>query len=110
MFPDNPAAVWAKLANEFEVETVPGDHLGIMTTHFESLASVLSRFVREPALSVSCRPAGSRYRGGSYRMQVRPEFPANPPFSYAAFDVNSGQVPSPVPAIPSSFTANGCTN
>ena len=46
-FPANPAAVWASLANEFEVETVPGDHLGIMTTHFQSLASVLSRFVRE---------------------------------------------------------------
>jgi thioesterase domain-containing protein len=46
-FPDDPAAVWGKLANGFEVETVPGDHLGIMTTHFQRLASVLSRLVQE---------------------------------------------------------------
>jgi len=41
-FPEDPAAVWAKLVNEIEVKTVPGDHLGIVTTHFESLASALS--------------------------------------------------------------------
>jgi acetoacetyl-CoA synthetase len=46
-FPDDPVAVWRKLAEEFEVETVPGDHLGIMTTHFDTLASVISRFVKE---------------------------------------------------------------
>jgi hypothetical protein len=28
---------------------VPGDHLGIMTTHFESLASVISGFLRGAA-------------------------------------------------------------
>lgn len=46
-FPDDPAAIWAKLANEFEVDAVPGDHLGIMTTHYASLASVLSRYLKE---------------------------------------------------------------
>jgi thioesterase domain-containing protein/acyl carrier protein len=46
-FPDDPVAVWANLAEEFEVETVPGDHLGIITTHFEALAAVLSRYLRE---------------------------------------------------------------
>jgi thioesterase domain-containing protein len=46
-FPDDPRAVWAKLAGGFEVETVPGDHLGMLTTHSESLASVLSRYVKE---------------------------------------------------------------
>ena len=46
-FPDDPVAVWANLAAEFEVETVPGDHLGILTTHFESLGSVLSRYLQE---------------------------------------------------------------
>jgi len=46
-FPADPVAVWDQLAQEFEVETVPGDHLGIMTTHFDSLASVISRFVKE---------------------------------------------------------------
>jgi acetoacetyl-CoA synthetase len=46
-FPDDPVAVWAKLATEFEVETVPGDHRGILNTHFEQLASLLSRYLRE---------------------------------------------------------------
>jgi len=31
----------------FEVQTVPGDHLGIMTAHFEALAAVLSRLLVE---------------------------------------------------------------
>jgi acetoacetyl-CoA synthetase len=46
-FPADPAAVWAHLANKFEVETVPGDHLGIMSTHYEKLASAISRYVEE---------------------------------------------------------------
>ncbi|MGB8783363.1 MAG: alpha/beta fold hydrolase [Terriglobales bacterium] len=41
-FPADPAAVWSNLAQEFELQTVPGDHLGIMTTHFESLAAAIS--------------------------------------------------------------------
>jgi acetoacetyl-CoA synthetase len=49
-FPDDPVAVWAKLANEFDLESVPGDHLGIMTTHFETLAFVLCRCLRETAV------------------------------------------------------------
>ncbi len=44
-FPADPVAVWAHLAREFEMETVPGDHLGIVTTHFESLAAAISRCV-----------------------------------------------------------------
>src|SRR5271156_384861 len=46
-FPDDPVAVWAHLADGFEVETAPGDHLGILATHFKSLAAVLSRYLRE---------------------------------------------------------------
>jgi len=46
-FPADPAAVWAHLANEFEVETVPGDHLGIMSTHYEKLAAAISRYVED---------------------------------------------------------------
>jgi len=46
-FPADPAAVWAHLASEFEVETVPGDHLGIMSIHYEKLASAISRYVQE---------------------------------------------------------------
>ena len=46
-FPADPAAVWAHWADEFEVETVPGDHLGIMSTHYEKLASAISRYLEE---------------------------------------------------------------
>jgi acetoacetyl-CoA synthetase len=46
-FPADPSAVWAHLAGKFEVETVPGDHLGIMTTHYEQLGSAISRYVNE---------------------------------------------------------------
>ncbi len=46
-FPADPAAVWAHLAEKFEVETVPGDHLEIISTHYEKLASVLSRYIEE---------------------------------------------------------------
>jgi acetoacetyl-CoA synthetase len=46
-FPDDPAAIWSKLAMGVEVETVPGDHLGILGAHYETLASVVSRFLRE---------------------------------------------------------------
>jgi acetoacetyl-CoA synthetase len=46
-FPEDAVAVWANLADEFEVETVPGDHLGILTVYFETLASILSRYLRD---------------------------------------------------------------
>jgi acetoacetyl-CoA synthetase len=46
-FPDSPVAVWGKLAQKLTVETTPGDHFGIMTTHFEELGAVLSRYLRE---------------------------------------------------------------
>ena len=46
-FPANASAVWSGLAHRCEVETVPGDHLGMMTVHFEALAAVLSRVLDE---------------------------------------------------------------
>ncbi len=46
-FPDDAAAVWSRLAGKFEVETVPGDHLGMIATHYEKLAAVLSRYLAE---------------------------------------------------------------
>jgi thioesterase domain-containing protein len=46
-FPDDAAAVWASLAKEFAVETVPGDHLGMIATHYKSLALVLSKYLTE---------------------------------------------------------------
>jgi acetoacetyl-CoA synthetase len=44
--PNDPIAVWKHLAGELEVETVPGDHLGMIGTHFEELAAVLSGYVK----------------------------------------------------------------
>ncbi len=46
-FPADPAAVWAHLAAEFEVETVPGGHLDMVTEDFERLAAVLTRYLRK---------------------------------------------------------------
>ncbi len=49
-FPADPAAVWSHLAQEFELKTVPGDHLGIMTTNFEGLASAISGYLHQATL------------------------------------------------------------
>lgn len=46
-FPVNAAAVWAPLAREIEVETIPGDHLGMIATHYDKLASFISRYLHE---------------------------------------------------------------
>jgi len=45
--PDDPVAIWSHLATEFETETTPGDHVGMVATHFESLASVLAGYLVE---------------------------------------------------------------
>jgi thioesterase domain-containing protein len=45
-FPADPVPIWAHLAAEFEVVIVPGDHLGMLTTHFQSSASVLTRCLK----------------------------------------------------------------
>jgi acetoacetyl-CoA synthetase len=47
--PNDPALIWKNLVKNFDVETVPGDHLGMIGTHFESLAAVLTRYVEEAA-------------------------------------------------------------
>jgi len=46
-FPADPAPVWSQLASQFDVETVPGDHLGIMSTHYDKLAAAMDRYVAE---------------------------------------------------------------
>jgi acetoacetyl-CoA synthetase len=45
--PSNPVPVWADLAPDFEAETVPGNHLDMVTTQFEGLAAVLTRYLEE---------------------------------------------------------------
>jgi thioesterase domain-containing protein/acyl carrier protein len=46
-FPSNAAAVWKPFIAKLEVETVPCDHLGMIATHYETLASVLSRYLAD---------------------------------------------------------------
>jgi thioesterase domain-containing protein len=46
-FPQDPAAVWAPLTAELLVETAPGDHVGMVATHFETVASLLARYLAE---------------------------------------------------------------
>jgi len=46
-FPKNPTAVWARLIKDFEVETTPGDHVGMLTTHCTDLGSLLSKYLRD---------------------------------------------------------------
>lgn len=41
--PSDPIAVWGKLAAELEVDTVPGDHLAMITAHYHHLALILSQ-------------------------------------------------------------------
>ncbi len=42
-FPADPVRVWSHLVGQLEVETVPGDHLGLLTAHYQDLAAVLDR-------------------------------------------------------------------
>jgi len=51
--PNNPTALWRPLVADLEVETVPGDHLGMIGEHFESLAAVLTRYVQESDIVTS---------------------------------------------------------
>jgi thioesterase domain-containing protein/acyl carrier protein len=50
-FPADPAAIWSGLTGKFEVDTVPGDHLGMLTKEYEKLARVLDRYLVEAASS-----------------------------------------------------------
>lgn len=44
-FPTNPKRVWSRLIQTLEIETMPGDHLGIMNTHYKKLASLLDDYL-----------------------------------------------------------------
>jgi acetoacetyl-CoA synthetase len=46
-FPSDPIPVWSHLARTFDVETVPGTHLDMLTTHCELLSLIIDRHVRE---------------------------------------------------------------
>ena len=46
-FPDNPLPVWSSLVEKFDLETTPGDHVGMITTYGKNLGSALSRYLEE---------------------------------------------------------------
>jgi acetoacetyl-CoA synthetase len=50
-FPEDPATVWSHLAERFELETIPGDHWSMLTTQYEKLGAVLTRYVKEASIS-----------------------------------------------------------
>jgi acetoacetyl-CoA synthetase len=45
--PVHPATVWKNLAAQFELDMVPGDHLGMISTHFDGLGALLTTYVTE---------------------------------------------------------------
>jgi acetoacetyl-CoA synthetase len=50
-FPERPEPVWANLANELEVDFIPGNHLNIVTSQSQALAAVVTRHIR----TLECR-------------------------------------------------------
>jgi thioesterase domain-containing protein len=45
-FPADPVPVWSPLIHKLNVETVPGEHVSMLTTSIDRLASLLSTFAR----------------------------------------------------------------
>jgi acetoacetyl-CoA synthetase len=48
-FPEDPLAVWSRLIGGLRVETVPGDHLSMLTVHHQTLGTVLTRYLQDCA-------------------------------------------------------------
>jgi thioesterase domain-containing protein len=46
-FPGDPRSVWSHLVRSVDVETVPGNHLNMVSTHSEALAPILTRYLQE---------------------------------------------------------------
>ena len=46
-FPDNPSAVWAHLAQRFDIDTVPGDHFQMLGEQSGTVGAALSRYLDE---------------------------------------------------------------
>jgi acetoacetyl-CoA synthetase len=44
-FPGNPTAVWGRLAQQFDLKTVPGDHFSMLRERCEAVGSLLSRYL-----------------------------------------------------------------
>ena len=48
-FPEDAKAVWSQLVEGIQIETVPGNHVGIVTTYHRVLTSVLNCYLEEIA-------------------------------------------------------------
>lgn len=46
-FPEDPLAIWSRLLARLQVETVPGDHLSMLTVHHKTLGAVLTRYLQD---------------------------------------------------------------
>ncbi len=46
-FPPDPVPVWSHLVRTLNVETIPGDHVGMLTTCADQIASLLDRYVMD---------------------------------------------------------------
>lgn len=46
-FPADPKPVWSRFLPRIQVETVPGDHLGMLTSHYLEMAAVLDRYLEK---------------------------------------------------------------
>src|SRR5215469_3674397 len=59
-FPANPAAAWKHLTADLEIEVVPGNHLNILTTEYQPLADVLTRYIQKADSQISTRKQETR--------------------------------------------------
>jgi acetoacetyl-CoA synthetase len=46
-FPADPVPVWSPLVRRLEVETIPGEHVTMLTTSISALAALLDKYLRE---------------------------------------------------------------
>jgi thioesterase domain-containing protein len=56
-YPKNPRAVWDPLAAEFELHTVPGDHIALVTSQSKLVADLLSGLLTQNNISVVRGPS-----------------------------------------------------
>lgn len=50
-FPSDPIPVWAHLVRSFEIETIPGQHLEMLTTQVQPLSSIVDHYVEKALAS-----------------------------------------------------------
>ena len=53
-------AIWSHLAEKFEIETAPGDHLGMLTTEFDKLGLALTRYLDDASSGTHLKPGPTK--------------------------------------------------